>query len=100
MFFEPGDLHKAEHSSGGRGGLPWTGTEMCLTVAWTRFGMAGQKIITGKGKELCSQGDEVLPGGGFSRSAPELESSAGSTESFRHEEMVTLLTIGCFLSLV
>lgn len=83
-----------------QGGLPCTGMEMCLIVAWPRIGMAGQKTVAGKGKELCSRGDEVLPGGGFSRPAPELESSAGSRKSFRHEEMVTFLIIQRFLRLV
>lgn len=53
----------------------------------------GQRTITGKAKELGSHGDEVLPEKAFSRPAPELESSAGSRKSFRHEEMVTFLII-------
>lgn len=45
LFFEPGGLHKAwkraERSS--RRGLPWTGMEICLTMAWILFGMAGSE---------------------------------------------------------
>lgn len=67
--------------------------EVCLTMAWTRFGMAGSDDDYREGEELCSQGDVVLPGGAFLRPAPELESSAGSRKSFRHEEMATFLII-------